>query len=126
MATLASITGIDLPEDAAPDSYDFSPVLKGYAKNTPVREAMVHNTYKDIWGIRKGDWLYINDSTGGHRKMPAYFQELRGYSDFTTDGLLFNMKDDPEQRMNLFEQYPERIPELEELLEKIVKHQIRR
>ena len=126
MATLASIAGIDLPEDAAPDSYDFSSVLQGQANKTPVREAMVHNTYKDIWGIRKGDWLYINDSTGGHRKMPAYFQVLRGYSDFTTEGLLFNMKDDPEQRMNLFEQYPERIPELEELLGKIIKHQRRR
>jgi arylsulfatase A-like enzyme len=117
MATLANITGIDLPEDAAPDSYDFSPVLKGEEYNPPIREVAIHNTYKDIWGIRKGDWLYINNSTGGHRKMPAYFQELLGYSDFTTEGLLFNMKDDPEQRINLFEKYPERVRELSEILE---------
>lgn len=121
MATLASIAGIDLPEGAAPDSYDFSSVLKGQEYISPIRETIVHNTYKDIWGVRKGDWLYLNDSTGGHRKMPISFQELRGYSNFITEGLLFNMEDDPEQRNNLFEQYPERIRELNELLEEYRK-----
>jgi arylsulfatase A-like enzyme len=120
MATLASITGIDLPQGAAPDSYDLSSILLGKELNSPVREALVHNTYKHIWGMRKGQWLYINDSTGGLRRPPTFFHELKGYSDFSTDGLLFNMKEDPEQRINLYEQYPERVEELEEILEKSV------
>ena len=117
MATLTSITGIELPENAAPDSYNFLPVLKDEKYNSPLREATVHNTYESKWGVRKGDWLYINSSSGGHRKMPQSFKKLTGYTDFYTEGLLFNMKDDPEQRVNLYEKYPEKIKEMEKLLQ---------
>ena len=121
MATLASITGTDLPEKAAPDSYNFLPVLKDEKYNSPLREATVHNTYESKWGIRKGDWLYINSSSGGHREMPESFKELTGYTDFYTDGILFNMKDDPEQGVNLYEKYPEKIKEMGELLQEYRK-----
>ncbi len=121
MATLASITGITLPENAAPDSYDISAIIKGKEYGSPLREATIHNTYDNIWGIRQGDWLYINDSTGGHRKSPDFFNELRGYSEFNTSGLLFNMKDDPEQRINLYDKYPDKIKVLDQLLNEIRK-----
>lgn len=117
MATLAHFTGIELPETAAPDSYDFSAVMKGEKYDSPVREATIHNTYADKWGIRKGDWLYINDPSGGHRVLPESFKALTGYTDFTTPGILFNMQEDPAQRINLYEQNPEKVKELEALLE---------
>ena len=116
MATLASITGIELPENAASDSYNFLPVLKGKKLNSPLREAIVHNTYASKWGIRIGDWLYINSQSGGHRELPESFKKLTGYQDFDTEGLLFNMKDDPEQRVNLYKKYPEKIKEMDKLL----------
>lgn len=50
--------------------------------------------------------------------MPEFFKKLRGYTDFSTEGILFNMKDDPEQRVNLFEKYPEIVKEMEQLLQK--------
>lgn len=117
MATLAHFTGIELPETAAPDSYDFSAVMKGDKYDSPIREATIHNTFEDKWGIRKGDWLYINDPSGGHRVLPESFKALTGYTDFTTPGILFNMQEDPAQRVNLYEQYPEKVKELEALLE---------
>ncbi|SHO63784.1 sulfatase family protein [Algoriphagus zhangzhouensis] len=117
MATIANIIGIEMPEKAAPDSYDFTAVFTGKDYHSPLREATIHNTNAKIWGIRKGDWLYINDSTGGLRPMPESFKELTGYTDFHTPGLLFNMKEDPEQRDNLFEKFPEKITELSALLE---------
>jgi hypothetical protein len=86
-----------------------------------LREATIHNTYKDKWAIRKGDWLFLNSSTGSTRPMPESFKKLRGYTDFDTDGLLFNMKNDPEQRVNLYNQYPEKVKELEQLLEEYRK-----
>jgi arylsulfatase A-like enzyme len=121
MVTLADITGIQLPDDAAPDSYNILPILKGEVHQTPFREVTIHNTFEDIWGIRKGDWLYINSHTGGHRVPPHAFNELRGYSDFATEGLLFNMKKDPEQRINLFEEYPEIVKEMDALLQKHIQ-----
>ncbi len=116
MATLVSITGAVLPDHAAPDSYNFLPVLKGEPIDAPIRETIIHNTYATKWGMRKGDWLYIDNSSGGHREMPEAFKNLTGYTDFDTQGLLFNMKDDPEQRINLYGNYPEKIKELAELL----------
>lgn len=116
MATLANITDIALPEKAAPDSYDFTEVITGKKYTSPLREATIHNTYNSIWAIRKGDWLFINDSTGGHRKMPHSFKALAGYTDFNTDGLLFNMAKDPEQRINLYEKHPKKVIEMASLI----------
>jgi arylsulfatase A len=118
MATLAALTGTTVPDQTAPDSYDFSKVWKGQEYSSPLREALVHNTYATIWGIRKGDWLYINDSTGGHRKIPAEFNALKGYSDLDTPGLLFNMKDDSGQKQNLYLSDSAKVQELSDLLEK--------
>lgn len=116
MATLAEITDISLPKGAAPDSYNILPILKGETHPSPFREATVHNTYQEKWGIRKGNWLFINSNSGGHRVPPESFRELKGYTDFETEGILFNMKEDPEQRNNLYEQQPEKVRELEGLL----------
>jgi arylsulfatase A-like enzyme len=116
MATLASIAGIELPENAAPDSYDLLPVLLGKEYDSPLREALIHNTNESIWGIRKGDWLFINHRTGGLRELPESFKQLTGYTDFHTPGLLFNMQEDPEQRVNLYEKFPEKVKDLEQML----------
>lgn len=118
MATLAAITKTDLPESAAPDSYDLTSILKGEAYISPLREATVHNTFKDTWGLRKGKWLYLNNSTGQHSKMPDSFKALRGYEDFETDVLLFDMEKDPGQRTNLSLEHPDKIKEMEDLLQK--------
>jgi arylsulfatase A-like enzyme len=116
MATLASLTKIELPNNAAPDSYDLSPVLIGQSLDEPIRKHLVHNTNKEIWGIRAGNWLYINNQTGGLRKMPDSFMKLRNYNDFDTEGLLFDMENDSEQRNNLYENHPEIVGQLKEML----------
>ncbi|WP_417444068.1 sulfatase family protein [Joostella sp.] len=118
MATLMNITEVDMPENAAPDSYNFTPVLEGKTyKNEPLREATVHNTLKSRWALRKGNWLYINNKTGSQVPMPVSFKKLGGYSDFDTEELLFNMKDDQEQRVNLYNEHPEKVKEMKDLLE---------
>jgi arylsulfatase A-like enzyme len=116
MATFASIIGIEMPENAAPDSYDLTLLLKGKKYKSSLREATIHNTYENNWGIRKGDWLYINSPTGSTREMPESFKKLRNYTNFTTPGLLFNMKNDPEQRINLYNKYPKKVNQMKLLL----------
>ncbi len=117
MSTLATFTGIPLPEQAAPDSYDFTPVMTGESYSSPLREATVHNTYENIWGLRQGKWLYINHNTGEHSKMPDSFKALRNYEDFETEGLLFDMEKDPGQRNNVYEDYPDRVAVMDKLLD---------
>lgn len=118
MATLAYATNAVMPESAAPDSYNALPVWTGQDVDTPIRGQLVHNTFKGHWGIRVGKWLYINKPTGEVSKMPESFKKLRAYVDFETIGLLFDMEKDPEQRLNLFDQYPEKVEELDRLLQK--------
>jgi len=78
---------------------------------------LIHNTYASRWAVRQGDWLYMDTNSGEHRIMPQFFKNLKGYTDFETDGLLFNLKDDPEQRVNLYEQYPERVRVMHQLID---------
>ncbi|MDO6602856.1 sulfatase family protein [Arenibacter palladensis] len=118
MGTLASITNASLPSKAAPDSYNLTPLLLGKAYSSPLREATVHNTFEEIWGLRKGKWLYINGPSGEHSNMPESFKELRGYEDFESDGLLFDMAIDSEQTNNLYDQYPEIILDMQGILER--------
>ncbi|MDO6517312.1 sulfatase family protein [Zobellia uliginosa] len=117
MATLAEITNTPLPENAAPDSYNLLPLLKGKTYKSPLREATVHNTFKNVWGLRKGKWLYINKPSGQHSAMPDSFKKLRGYEDFETPALLFNMEEDAEQRNNMVEAHPDVVQEMSTILE---------
>jgi arylsulfatase A len=116
MATLAAATGIALPEGAASDSYNFLPTLLGNEYNFPEREILIHNTYANRWAVRQGDWLYMDTNSGEHRIMPQFFKDLRDYTDFETDGLLFNLKEDIEQRVNLYEQHPQKVQEMDRLI----------
>lgn len=118
MATLAALSHSELPKEAAPDSYNLLPVFSGKEYTSPLREATVHNTFEDVWGLRQGKWLYINASSGEHSKMPDSFKKLRGFEDFETAGLLFDMENDPEQRKNLFARHPDKIKDMKQLLQK--------
>lgn len=116
MATLAAVINITLPENAAPDSRNFLPVWAGKKYPSTLRKTLVHNTYKGHWGLRQRKWLYINKPSGEVSKMPESFKKLRGYTDFDSEGLLFDLEKDPEQRLNLFGQYPEKVEQMKDLL----------
>jgi len=116
MATLVDLIGINLPAGAAPDSYHFLPSLSNNSDSIPQREVLIHNTMENRWAVRQGDWLYVTDSTGQHTKMPASFSDLRGYVNYNTPGLLFNLREDPEQRKNLYNTNPELVKSMESLI----------
>ena len=117
MATLAEITHITLSKTAAPDSYNLLPLLSGKKYELPLRQATVHNTFKDTYALRQGKWLYINQPTGEHSVMPNAFANKNLFSKFTSATLLFDLEKDPGQRTNLQTQYPEKIKQMNMLLE---------
>ncbi|MEQ9285770.1 MAG: arylsulfatase [Cyclobacteriaceae bacterium] len=118
MATIASILKLEIPDKAASDSYDLLPVLMGEKYTSPIREATVHNTFANTWGLRQGKWLYINNNTGGHTKMPESFKTLRQYKDFEEEVLLFDMEEDPGQRVNISAKNQRKVKEMDALLQK--------
>ncbi len=58
MATCAEIVGVKLPDNAGEDSVSILSNLNGTAK-APVREATIHQSYKNDLAIRQGPWKLI-------------------------------------------------------------------
>jgi arylsulfatase A len=102
MATFADYLGYEIPQGQAEDSFSMMPVLEG--KNDHHRDTLVHNTYKQAYGLRQGDWIYLSDlDTHGKTGKPG----------------LFNLKKDIGQQENLIDKYPEKVKEMKRLLQKI-------
>ncbi len=117
MGTLASIVDFELPADAAEDSYDLTQLLEGQSN---VRTVHVHNTYKNQYAIRNGDWLLIDHRTGYVSRVKEGWHERHGYeTPESQNGQLFNLAEDPGQRENRIATNPERVKELRTLLAKI-------
>ena len=117
-ATLAAAIGYEMDSDEAIDSYNLLPLLSGKTYETPLRKATVQNTWEDVFALRQGDWLFIDASSGEHSDCPDWFNEQRGYTEATTPGLLYNLKEDVSQHNNLYTGHPEKAAEMKELLER--------
>lgn len=119
IATLASLIGYELPENAAEDSFNFLPYLSGEEENSP-RNRMVHNTKKDHYALRDGEWNLIDAETGYLRQAPSEWEKRHGYE--SEDGHsteLYHFSEDPEQRHNLAKKHPEKVKEMQAVLKQI-------
>jgi arylsulfatase A len=114
MATLAEILDFPLPDHAGEDSISFLPVLQG---GEGKRDHLVSHSINGSFAIRQGDWklLLCADSGGWSAPRPGSKQAV---------GLpplqLYHLGDDLGEQNNLYEQQPQRVQELTELLERIV------
>ncbi|QGY46969.1 sulfatase-like hydrolase/transferase [Maribellus comscasis] len=112
MATVADIVDFTLPENAAEDSYSFLPVLTGENYKSPIREAIVNHSIDGRFAIRKGDWKLVLWPGSGGWSFPRTEKELNGLPDYQ----LFNLKEDPSEKTNLVNEYPDKVNELRALL----------
>jgi arylsulfatase A-like enzyme len=112
-ATAAEIVGHKLADNEGEDSVSLLPILKGKAK-APIREATVHHSLGGMFAIRKGDWKLIQGlGSGGFTKIDTKADKAAGF-----EGQLYNLKDDPQEKNNLWKDKPEVVAELSALLEK--------
>lgn len=112
MATLASLLGDDLTDAEGPDSYDILPVLLG--ENAAAgRESLISQSSRGKLAIRKGDWKYINGLGSGGFSPPGNEEPVPG----GPEGQLYNLKDDPGETRNLCLENPEKVREMQQLLE---------
>lgn len=113
MPTVAEMLNIDLPENSAEDAVSFADVLNG--KTDRSREYLINHSLKGVFAIRKGDWkLIMSKKSGGF----SDFIYPKGYG-IETQGQLYNLKDDPGETKNLWEQHTEIVKELKEKLKEI-------
>jgi len=118
LATLAEVTGADLPDDAGPDSYSFLPVLKGIQpEDQPVRPPLVLSSGNGAMLIRSGDWKLINQLGSGGVSRPNRIKPGPG----DPEGQLYNLADDPGETDNLYSERPDIVARLKSEINQIVE-----
>jgi arylsulfatase A-like enzyme len=119
IATVAAITGMKLPDEAAEDSYDVSAAWFYKKRKRPIREATVHHSMNNEYGLRQGDWVYIESEKAAHGAAePAWWKTKKGIQPHTEPAELFNLKDDLAETTNLHAKQPERVKAMKALLAK--------
>lgn len=120
MATVAAITGAELPNDAAEDSFNLLPALDGTSTG-PIRPYLLTQAFAGArtLSIRRGEWKFLDhQGSGGNNYSKG---ELARYALPDTapqaPGQLFNLTTDPGETTNLYSQRPEIVKELKALLD---------
>ncbi len=106
LATFASLLKTELPKGTGEDSVTMLPALFG--EPMPPRPAIIHHS-NSAYAMREGDWKIVF-GRGEGRVQP---QEGKGY--------LFNLKTDPYETNDLWNQRPELVAELTERFNSIIK-----
>lgn len=115
-ATLADITRGKLPQlkDVAPDSFSFLPSLLHKENNHP-RTSMVTADAKGMQAIQVGTWKFINNQP------PENFPEKRMNQYKNEKQQLYNLANDPGEKVDLYEKYPEKAKQMLDELNRIQK-----
>lgn len=101
MATMAGILGVDIPEDAAEDSFDIGGALLGTEPDSP-RDTVIHHSQYGVFAVRHGPWKAIFGSTGSGGWPPP----RGGPPEPDSPGQLYNLERDPSESENLWESEP--------------------
>lgn len=117
MATFADLVDYSLPDSAAVDSYSFLPILldKNYSK--PFRPATVLTSFGGRFAIIKDGWKLILWPGSGGWSYPRGEEQWKELPYFQ----LYNLKNDPSEKINVVYLYPEKVKELKSLLAKYVE-----
>lgn len=116
MATCADLFKNALPDNAGEDSYSLLPLLFNKKKNYK-RNYTIHLSSNGYFAIRKDKWKLIMCAGSGGWTSPVSGKEEVGLPEVQ----LFNIKDDPGEKKNLYLKYPGKVRELKALLVTCVK-----
>lgn len=111
-ASLAKIIGYRLADTEAPDSQDMSNVILGKSKTG--RDLLIEESF--VLGLRQNNWKYISPYKG---KFPQWVYEKGIDPGVSYKPQLYNLSKDVREKNNLVEQYPEKVQEMELLLDSI-------
>lgn len=112
-ATIAGLLGQDLPESAAGDSFDLSPVLLGKQTNSPVRSTAILQSGKGVLAFRDGDWKIRFEE-------PPEWDGQNG-TVLPAACELYNLAEDPFEQKDRAAQQPERVQLMKAHLLSLIK-----
>ena len=110
MATCADFVNYKLKNDEAEDSFSLMPLFTQNKKFK--RKVTVHHSKTGIFAIRKGDWKLIVSPNSGVTAAgkPEELEEI------LPENILYNLKIDIEEKINLAKKHPKKVKELKRLL----------
>ncbi|MCC6355494.1 MAG: arylsulfatase [Verrucomicrobiae bacterium] len=109
LRTFAEVWGAALPDNAGEDSFSLLPLLRG--EDRPVRENAVSASSRGTPAVRSGAWKFIpapgsgGKGEGGDQSQPVQ---------------LYDLADDIGETKNLAAAMPEKVAEMQALLEKLI------
>ncbi|GIU76137.1 MAG: arylsulfatase [Bryobacteraceae bacterium] len=109
-ASLASLAGVRLEDDAAPDSFDVLPALLGQSARG--RDHLVEQA--GTLALIEGRWKYVAPGRGARVSRETGIELGNDPAP-----QLFDLEQDPGERINLAAQHPERVGMMAERLERI-------
>lgn len=112
LATFAALVGAEVPDDSGEDSFNVLPAFRGKKGKKPLRPATV---YKSGEVIRMGDWKLLTHLGSAGFSEPRRVQPVPG----GPTGQLYNLGDDPGERLNLYSERPEVVERLAAELERV-------
>jgi arylsulfatase A-like enzyme len=116
IATFAELTGYQLKDNEAEDSFSLLPTLFNKNDQGYVREAVVHHSAEGYFSIRKGQWKLLMAPGSGGWSYPRPGEEPPG----SPPVQLFDMNADKGEKVNVQDKYPEVVAEMKALLIKYI------
>jgi len=121
-ATLASVVGYPLPDDAAVDSFDMLPAMLGTQDpEKSIRPHLLTQSFRGEFQLRQGMWKYLDHRGSGGNKYDEGI--LKNYALPETapeaPGQLYNLAADPGETANLYFKEEARRRDLQALLKQL-------
>jgi len=119
-ATFAEIAEQPYPPDAGEDSVSLLPLFSDPSAPAP-RDATLHHSINGSFAVRQGNWKLALCPGSGGWSSPAPKKNRADLPDGTPLVQLYNLKEDPGERLNLAEKHPEKVNELTSLAKRYLK-----
>ena len=119
-ASFAALNHYPLKDNEAEDSYNILPLIRNPHHMPTIREATVHHSIRGEFAIRKGDWKLLCSPSSGGWSYPKPGVDKEAIAQLPPIQL-YNMKDDPTESKNVYQEHPEIVSELKDLLQKYIR-----
>ncbi|MDN5211388.1 arylsulfatase [Fulvivirgaceae bacterium BMA12] len=119
MATCADIVNYQLKDNEGEDSYSLMQLFRDKPIDGTLREATVHHSINGSFAIRQGDWKLSMCPGSGGWSFPK--PNNKAVIDSLPPVQLYNLKNDPGEKVNLQAQNPEKVAKLQALLTRYIE-----
>ncbi len=106
LPTFAALAGVAAPDDRELDGYDLTPALKGTGGSP--RDRVFYYRGTSVWAARKGAWKIHYRTKSGYLRDPIIEHD---------PPLLYNLEVDPGEKMNVAEDHPDIVAEIDAMVE---------